>query len=274
MKLRSLGNLLSDQFGLDLLRLLRGFTALPAYVLQMQRYLRASGGRDVPLVVRPCLHDSRAEGGATQSEYFWQDLYVARQIAQANPTCHLDVGSRVDGFVAHVASFRAIEVMDIRPITANVPGVIFRQMDLMQLPQEYHSYCDSLSCLHALEHFGLGRYGDPIKPLGHEDGLRNLSRILRPRGTLYLALPVGRARVLFNSHRVLDPHRIVSLALECGLSLQALSWHIPGVQGVKESTHPDSVKSDQPNPFERELALLKSMPYALGIFRFVREENK
>jgi hypothetical protein len=37
-------------------------------------------------------------------------------------------------------------------------------------------YCDSLSCLHALEHFGLGRYGDPIDPRGHEKGITRWRR--------------------------------------------------------------------------------------------------
>ena len=32
---------------------------------------------------------------------------------------HVDIGSRLDGFVAHVASFREIEVLDIRPLKVN-----------------------------------------------------------------------------------------------------------------------------------------------------------
>ena len=38
---------------------------------------------------------------------------------------------------------------------------------------------ESLSCLHALEHFGLGRYGDPINPEGNIIGLENMIKILR-----------------------------------------------------------------------------------------------
>jgi len=58
----------------------------------------------------PQLHDRYMEAGATESEYFWQDLIVARWIQDANPERHVDVGSRIDGFVAHVASTREIEV--------------------------------------------------------------------------------------------------------------------------------------------------------------------
>ncbi|MBV5330073.1 MAG: DUF268 domain-containing protein, partial [Chlorobium sp.] len=59
----------------------------------------------------------------------------------------------------------------------------------MNSPSEkLRSYCDSLSCLHALEHFGLGRYGDPIDPHGYADGLRNMVKILRQGGLFYLSV--------------------------------------------------------------------------------------
>ena len=37
---------------------------------------------------------------------------------------------------------------------------------------------DSLSCLHAIEHFGLGRYSDPIDINGHIKGLENMISLL------------------------------------------------------------------------------------------------
>lgn len=64
--------------------------------------------------------------------YFLQDLTVARWIRDAAPTRHVDVGSRIDGFVANVATFREIEVLDIRPAPGEVAGVIFHQLDLME----------------------------------------------------------------------------------------------------------------------------------------------
>ncbi|MHB1620728.1 MAG: DUF268 domain-containing protein [Sulfuricella sp.] len=150
------------------------------------------------LELLPCLPAWYEEGGTTKSEYFRQDLLVARKIFEAKPEKHVDVGSRVDGFVAHVASFREIEVLDIRPITANIPGVIFKQADLMKFADEMAGYCDSLSCLHALEHFGLGRYGDPVDPKDYESSIRNMARTLRLGGIFYLSVPVGIERVEFN----------------------------------------------------------------------------
>jgi SAM-dependent methyltransferase len=152
----------------------------------------------------PCLGDSGSDGGTASGHYFHQDLLVARRIFERRPDRHIDIGSRVDGFVAHVASFRTIEVFDIRPLTKRIPNVVFRQADVMSPPPELAECADSASCLHALEHLGLGRYGDPIDPDGHLKGLAALHRLLRPGGTLYLSLPIGPARIEFNAHRVLS----------------------------------------------------------------------
>jgi hypothetical protein len=38
----------------------------------------------------------------------------------------------VDGFVAHVVSFRKIKVFDMRIIIAALPGVVFIQADFMR----------------------------------------------------------------------------------------------------------------------------------------------
>jgi hypothetical protein len=62
---------------------------------------------------------------------------------------------------------------------------------------------DSLSCLHTLEHFGLGRYGDPVDYNGYKKGFAALTRMLKPAGRLYFSVPIGRnQRFEFNAHRV------------------------------------------------------------------------
>lgn len=173
--------LLSAQLGIDLIKIFCSIRGICRYLADLIYFRKIFTGR---LELVPCLHDWHEEGGVTKNEYFWQDLLVARKIFSAKPDKHVDIGSRVDGFVAHVASFREIEVFDIRPISTIIPGVIFRQADLMNFHESIVDYCDSLSCLHALEHFGLGRYGDPIDPKGHESGVCNMSRMLRSGGGL------------------------------------------------------------------------------------------
>jgi hypothetical protein len=128
---------------------------------------------------------------------------VARRIHLNNPSIHVDVGSRIDGFVAHIAAFRPIYVLDIRPLSSEIPNVTFMQADLMAtIKDDLVEHCDSLSCLHAIEHFGLGRYGDPVNYDGYLLGLENLHRILKKGGKLYFSVPIGPQRIEFDAHRV------------------------------------------------------------------------
>jgi len=94
-------------------------------------------------------------------------------------------------------------VIDIRPAPSGIKGVVFHQLDLMgALPEKWHGCADSLSCLHTIEHFGLGRYGDPIDPNGHHKGLEQLKRMVAEGGRLYLSTPIGPQRIEFNAHRI------------------------------------------------------------------------
>lgn len=150
----------------------------------------------------PSLYDMYENSGIASGHYFHQDLYVAQRIYQKQPSKHVDIGSRVETFVAHVATFMRIEVLDIRPLVSKTDNIIFRQCDFMCLPNDLLEYCDSVSCLHALEHFGLGRYGDEVDINGHLKGFDSLYKILRPKGILYLSFPIGAERIEFNAHRV------------------------------------------------------------------------
>ena len=234
--------LLSAQFGIDPRALFRSLRGMPRFA---RDYIHFRSGYNGRLELLPCLHDWYEEGGTTKNEYFWQDLLVARMIFAAKPEKHVDIGSRVDGFVAHVASFRDIEVFDVRPITTKIPGVIFKQADFMS-PIGQVTYCDSLSCLHALEHFGLGRYGDPVDPGGADRGFANMASLLKERGVFYLSVPIGIERVEFNANRVFDPRHIIKLAAQNSLQLFALTV-ISGGGGVEQMQLNEECLSDLAN---------------------------
>lgn len=134
--------------------------------------------------------------------YFHQDLLVARKIFENKPTKHVDIGSRVDWFVAHVAVFREIEELDIRALENKVKNIHFKQADLMKLDNSLVNYCDSISSLSVIEHFGLGRYGDPINVNWDVDWLNNIYKILKTWGTFYFSVPIWPQRIEFNAHRV------------------------------------------------------------------------
>ncbi len=172
----------------------------------------------------PCLDDRYQNNGLPEGHYFHQDLLVARRIFENNPQRHIDVGSSIEGFVAHVASYRSIEVFDIRPQPNTVRNISFLQADLMSpLPEEYLACTDSLSCLHTIEHFGLGRYGDPVNYDGYKIGLENLSSIVKPGGKFYLSTVIGPQRINFNAHRVFRVKFLLDL-LEPGFVLDQFSY--------------------------------------------------
>ena len=163
------------------------------------------------IIIYPILHEKNVESGVMKGNYFHQDLLVARKIFENNPERHLDIGSRIDGFVAHVASFRKIDIMDIRPQNSVVKNMTFYQSDLTQFTEDFKACSDSISSLHAIEHFGLGRYGDRIDLNGHVKALNNIHLMLKPKGRFYFSVPIGDQRIEFNGQRVFSLTYLISI---------------------------------------------------------------
>lgn len=215
-----------QEIGIDLRKPLKGFIGLVWYFQDLIRYARQKDVQFPIARLDPCLSDRFASSGLTQSVYFIQDLHVAQLIQGRNPEKHVDIGSRVDGFVAHVATFRPVEVYDIRPNTSTFENIRFVQADLTQdLSSNHIETTDSLSSLHAIEHFGLGRYGDPLLSNGWKIGLYRMLQILRAGGTFYLSVPVGRQRCEFNSQRIFSLKFISDELQGLGLEIQNI-WLI------------------------------------------------
>lgn len=246
-------------FGIDPIRCFQAFRRLP---LVLRQYLslrkqNANAPQAWPLrFSMPFLQERDGASGIASGHYFHQDLLVARRIFHRQPKTHVDVGSRIDGFVAHVATFRQLEVLDIRQQNACVKNIVFKQCDLMDLSDEFLNYCDSLSCLHALEHFGLGRYGDRIDVNGHVHGLNNMIEMLKPEGFLYLSVPIGRERIDFNGQRIFSKRTILRL-VENKLDLMDFSY-VDDNGALHESSSLDRRAIDES----------LELDYGCGIFEF------
>ncbi len=150
------------------------------------------------------ISDEQSGGG----HYFYQDTWALRRLAAFGPAEHHDFGSRLDGFVAQATATCAVVYYDIRPPSFTLPEFQYRAADLTALPIADRSLT-SVSCLHVVEHVGLGRYREPIDPMGTIRSLRELQRILAPGGQLLVSMPIGRERVEFNAHRIWHPLRLV-----------------------------------------------------------------
>jgi hypothetical protein len=147
--------------------------------------------------------------------YLHQDSWAARRVAERRPARHVDVGSRVD-YVCFLGAIVPVTFVDIRPLEADVENVDSIAGSVLEMPFEDQTL-ESVSCLHVVEHIGLGRYGDPLDPNGSRRALGELQRVVAPGGQLLVSLPVGRPRVCFNAHRIHDPHEVRELLGELEL---------------------------------------------------------
>ena len=213
-------------FGINPLKLINSFRGIPGYVSDTFKIyqLRKDNPDFRKIIISPCLGDKYEEGGDMSSLYFQQDLYVAQLFFQRSAGAHLDIGSRTDGFVAHVATFRQLDVVDIRDIKSNVHNINFRQSDMMRPAPDLYNQYDSISSLHAIEHFGLGRYGDPINLNGHLAAFDNIFHILRQNGILYFSTPIGPQRIEFNAHRVFSLRYLIDVVFKDRFKIVSFSF--------------------------------------------------
>ena len=205
--------LLISRLFVDPIQFANQLRALPTFLGNWRAYSRSNRHDRLRPSVREVWYrsyDRYAEAGSFTQHYFHQDLWAARLLHKNGVTNHVDVGSRVDGFIAHALLFARVCYVDIRPFSDAVDGLEYRQGSITALPFADDSV-PSLSSLHVIEHIGLGRYGDPIDPDGHVRAAAELSRVLQPGGRLLVSTPVGRERLCFDAHRVFDPYTIVDM---------------------------------------------------------------
>ena len=151
--------------------------------------------------INPQLSD-RATVTPIDRHYTYHPAWAARVLAKTRPAKHVDISSIVN-FCTIVSAFVPVEFYDFRPAPVELDGLYTGAADLMKLDFPSDSIA-SLSCMHVIEHIGLGRYGDPLDPDGDLKAIGELVRVLAPDGNLLVATPVGRPRVAFNAHRVYD----------------------------------------------------------------------
>ena len=167
------------------------------------KYSRLDGAEQIKLTdTYPCMHD-KTKTTRFDAHYFYQDIWAFKKIHESKVDHHVDVGSRVD-FVGFLTAITRVTFFDLRPLMADLENLHSRKGNILSMPLEDNSV-PSLSCLHVAEHVGLGRYGDPLDPLGTKKACRELARILVVGGNLYFSLPVGRPRLRFNAHRIHSP---------------------------------------------------------------------
>ncbi len=166
-------------------------------------------------------------GTPYDDHYLYHTTWAAHRIYQNKPMQHVDISS-FTYFSAFLSSFVPTVFLDYRPINVTIDNYRTGQADLTNLALPDNSV-ESLSCLHVIEHIGLGRYGDPISAVGDKTAAEELKRVLAPGGTLYMVLPVGGVcKIYFNAHRVYTFDSILKLFEGLTLCSNALLCDHPG----------------------------------------------
>src|SRR5476649_2065567 len=147
----------------------------------------------------PCLDDNT---GYTPIEphYTYHPAWAARVLAQIKPAKHIDISSTTH-FGTLISAFIPVEFYDYRPATIHLSNYSSGKADLTNLHFESGSI-KSLSCMHTVEHIGLGRYGDPLDINGDIKAMKELERVVAKKGNLLFVVPIGTPRIEFNAHRI------------------------------------------------------------------------
>jgi SAM-dependent methyltransferase len=226
-----------------------GIFYIPVFFMRWYRYSRLEA-KDVKVNwndTQPCLFDSTINT-PFDAHYFYQGAWLARRVAQNKPHKHTDIGSSVLTIGVLSATVET-EFVDFRPLKVKLSSLTSKAGNILNLAYNDNTI-ESLSCLHVIEHIGLGRYGDPMDPAGSIKAAAELQRVLKPGGKLYLSLPVGRERICFNAHRVHDPFSVLKMFNQMNL--------------IEYSLVNDSGNYTEDLPVESD----KNMNYGCGLFVF------
>ena len=162
----------------------------------------------------PCLADNTGNTYIDR-HYVYHTAWAARVLARTMPIKHVDISSYVY-FSTIVSAFIPVQFYDYRPVMFGLDNLRSDYADLNRLPFE-SGIIHSLSCMHVVEHIGLGRYGDAIDPDGDLKAIAELKRVLAPGGQLLFVVPVGEPKIEFNAHRIYGYEQVLEYFSELKL---------------------------------------------------------
>lgn len=198
----------------------------------------------------PCVKDKTIYT-SFDAHYVYHTSWAARKVREINPVKHVDVASSLY-FSGIVSAFVPVDFYDYRPANLNLSNLSSQPGDLNKLIFADNSI-QSLSCMHTIEHIGLGRYGDVIDAKGDISSINELKRVVAPNGSLLFVVPVGKPKIEFNAHRIYSYEQVMEYFK--GFRLKEFSL-------VTDSA--DFIENANPE-------LVKDQNYGCGCFWFVKE---
>lgn len=185
----------------------------------------------------PCIDEATLETDF-DAHYIYHPAWAARIVREINPEVHIDISSTLH-FCSILSAFIPVQFYDLRPAHLQLDNLKSLKADLTGLPFASESI-SSLSCMHTVEHIGLGRYGDPIDPDGDVKAINELKRVVAIDGSLLFVVPVGNPKIIFNAHRIYDPG-MVSHLFE-GFHLKKFSLITDDKKFIDEATFEEALE--------------------------------
>ncbi len=187
--------------------------------------------------------------------YLYHTAWAARCLKEINPIKHIDISS-MHYFATISSAFVPIEYYDYRPLNVSLSQFKSAAQNLYKLTFNDNSI-QSLSCMHTVEHIGLGRYGDEINPQGDVLAINELKRVVAPNGNLLFVVPIaGVQQLVFNAHRVYTFDNVMKHFEGFTLNQFALI--------SDKSEHREIIVSPDAN-------ILNSQQYGCGCFWFIKK---
>jgi len=184
-----------------------------------------------------CLDDNTEYTGF-DAHYIYHPAWAARVVKKISPKFHIDISSTLH-FCSILSAFIDVKFYDYRPAILNLDNLKSERIDLTNIFFEDNSqYC--VSCMHTIEHIGLGRYGDPIDPNADIKAINELKRIIKPDGHLLIVVPIGKPKIMFNAHRIYSYEMIINLMN--GFNLKEFSM-VYDNQDFKTNANPKDVEN-------------------------------
>jgi hypothetical protein len=219
------------------------------FIGEMTRFRKLSDDRFTVMWkdMYPCLKD-KIQTTPFDPHYTYHPAWAAKILSQTKPEYHVDFSS-ILYFGTMLSAFVPVKFYDYRPAEIELDGWEGHFADLCKLDFPDNTFA-SVSCMHTVEHIGLGRYGDKLDPQGDIKAINELQRVTRQNGDILFVTPVGEQRIEFNGQRVYGYQLILQLFGECRLEEFSL---IPDKGGIIRNADP---------------ALITRQKYGCGCFWF------
>jgi hypothetical protein len=213
--------------------------AIKEYLTEEGQFLEAGGNARFPHYSHyPCLTDRNASI-PVEPHYFYHPAWACRVLREISPQNHIDISS-IFSFAGNISAFFPTMYYEYQPPQVRLDGLTTDRIDLCALKFPDNSI-KSLSCMHVVEHIGLGRYGDPLNPDGDLIAALELTRVLAQDGHLLFVIPMGeKPRLEFNAHRVYSYPQVIAMFP----GLEVLEFACIAKGGLTRHSNADSLKGE------------------------------